>query len=118
MVYKLHYFWNALFIIHEIVCLMQPSSGSTCQTNSAFYQARTHSLLVSIVVVFALSWFPLNVLNIILDVKNIFQESKKKIGSNLLTFIFSVPKTNICSKSQDYSGPEDGLCSFKDEQDI
>ena len=32
-------------------------------------QARTHSLLVSIVVVFALSWFPLNVLNIVLDVK-------------------------------------------------
>ena len=37
-------------------------------------QARTHSLLVSIVVVFALSWFPLNVLNIVLDVKgDIFQ---------------------------------------------
>ncbi len=31
-------------------------------------QSRTHSLLVSIVVVFALSWFPLNVLNIVLDV--------------------------------------------------
>ena len=37
-------------------------------------QARTHALLVSIVVVFALSWFPLNVLNIVLDVKgDIFQ---------------------------------------------
>ena len=31
-------------------------------------QARTHSLLVSIVVVFASSWFPLNLLNIVLDV--------------------------------------------------
>ncbi|XP_059084396.1 neuropeptide Y receptor type 5-like [Tigriopus californicus] len=36
-------------------------------------QARTHSLLVSIVIVFALSWFPLNMLNIILDIHNIFQ---------------------------------------------
>ena len=35
-------------------------------------QSRTHALLVSIVVVFALSWLPLNVLNIILDVTNIF----------------------------------------------
>ena len=32
--------------------------------------------LVSIVVVFALSWFPLNLLNIILDVHNIFEVSK------------------------------------------
>ena len=31
-------------------------------------QARTHSLLVSIVVVFASSWFPLNLLNVVLDV--------------------------------------------------
>ena len=31
-------------------------------------QSRTHSLLVSIVVVFALSWFPLNALNIMLDI--------------------------------------------------
>ena len=31
-------------------------------------QARTHALLVSIVVVFASSWFPLNLLNIVLDV--------------------------------------------------
>lgn len=38
-------------------------------------QARTHSLLVSIVIVFALSWFPLNMLNIILDIHNIFQVS-------------------------------------------
>ena len=30
-------------------------------------QARTHSLLVSIVIVFALSWFPLNLFNLILD---------------------------------------------------
>ena len=36
-------------------------------------QARTHALLVSIVVVFALSWFPLNVLNLILDIHDIFQ---------------------------------------------
>ena len=36
-------------------------------------QARTHALLVSIVVVFALSWFPLNVLNLILDIYDIFQ---------------------------------------------
>ena len=36
-------------------------------------QSRTHALLVSIVVVFALSWFPLNLLNIILDVHNIFK---------------------------------------------
>ena len=36
-------------------------------------QSRTHALLVSIVVVFALSWFPLNVLNIILDIHNIFE---------------------------------------------
>ncbi len=35
-------------------------------------QSRTHALLVSIVVVFALSWFPLNILNIILDIHNIF----------------------------------------------
>ncbi len=34
-------------------------------------QTRTHSLLVSIVVVFALSWFPLNVLNIFLDVYSV-----------------------------------------------
>ena len=31
-------------------------------------QARTHSLLVSIVVVFASSWFPLNLLNIVFDI--------------------------------------------------
>ena len=31
-------------------------------------QARTHALLVSIVVVFASSWFPLNLLNVVLDV--------------------------------------------------
>ena len=31
-------------------------------------QARTHSLLVSIVLLFAFSWFPLNCLNIILDI--------------------------------------------------
>ena len=30
-------------------------------------QARTHSLLVSIVIVFAISWFPLNLMNLILD---------------------------------------------------
>ena len=36
-------------------------------------QSRTHALLVSIVVVFALSWFPLNVLNIVLDIHNIFE---------------------------------------------
>ena len=36
-------------------------------------QSRTHALLVSIVIVFALSWFPLNVLNIILDIHNIFE---------------------------------------------
>ena len=36
-------------------------------------QARTHSLLVSIVVVFALSWFPLNALNILLDIHHIFE---------------------------------------------
>ena len=34
-------------------------------------QSRTHALLVSIVVVFALSWLPLNSLNVILDVSNI-----------------------------------------------
>ena len=34
-------------------------------------QSRTHSLLVSIVVVFALSWFPLNLLNIVLDIVTI-----------------------------------------------
>lgn len=38
-------------------------------------QARTHSLLVSIVVVFALSWFPLNALNIILDLQHVFEAS-------------------------------------------
>ena len=36
-------------------------------------QSRTHALLVSVVVVFALSWFPLNVLNIVLDIHNIFE---------------------------------------------
>lgn len=36
-------------------------------------QSRTHALLVSIVVAFALSWFPLNVLNIVLDIHNIFE---------------------------------------------
>ena len=41
-------------------------------------QSRTHALLVSIVVVFALSWLPLNVLNIILDVSNIFSVSNQK----------------------------------------
>ena len=35
-------------------------------------QSRTHSLLVSIVVVFALSWFPLNMLNLILDINHNF----------------------------------------------
>ena len=46
-------------------------------------QARTHSLLVSIVVVFALSWFPLNVLNIVLDVKgDIFQVGTSTALSN------------------------------------
>ncbi len=40
-------------------------------------QSRTHALLVSIVVVFALSWFPLNVLGIVLDVRNIFPVRKR-----------------------------------------
>ena len=38
-------------------------------------QSRTHALLVSIVVVFAISWLPLNILNVILDVRNIFSVS-------------------------------------------
>ena len=41
-------------------------------TQSILLKNRT---LVSIVVVFALSWFPLNLLNIILDVHNIFEVS-------------------------------------------
>ena len=38
-------------------------------------QARTHSLLVSIVVVFASSWFPLNLLNMVMDVFSFFEKS-------------------------------------------
>ena len=38
-------------------------------------QSRTHALLVSIVVVFALSWFPLNILNIILEIYDIYEVS-------------------------------------------
>ena len=46
-------------------------------------QARTHSLLVSIVVVFASSWFPLNLLNIVLDVFGF-------MDLNLLVIIYSL----------------------------
>ena len=50
-------------------------------------QSRTHALLVSIVVVFALSWFPLNLLNIILDVHNIFEVSKLEKFVNVGSFV-------------------------------
>ena len=50
-----------------------PVDSATALANSRLQekikkQARTHSLLVSIVLLFAFSWFPLNCLNIILDV--------------------------------------------------
>ena len=46
-------------------------------------QARTHSLLVSIVVVFASSWFPLNLLNVVLDVFSFLEKN-----AMVRTFVF------------------------------
>ena len=52
-------------------------------------QARTHSLLVSIVVVFASSWFPLNLLNVVLDVFSFIY------GEALLVRFFDTKLLNI-----------------------
>ena len=53
-------------------------------------QARTHSLLVSIVVVFASSWFPLNLLNVVLDVFSfIYGEAL------LVRFLFNTKLSNL-----------------------
>ena len=55
-------------------------------------QARTHSLLVSIVVVFASSWFPLNLLNVVLDVFG-FMEMSLLVGI-YYTFVLKLPVLN------------------------
>ena len=55
-------------------------------------QARTHSLLVSIVVVFASSWFPLNLLNVVLDVFG-FMEMSLLVGI-YYTFVLKLPILN------------------------
>ena len=52
-------------------------------------QARTHSLLVSIVVVFASSWFPLNLLNVVLDVFSFIY------GEALLVRFFDTKLSNL-----------------------
>ena len=44
-------------------------------------QARTHALLVSIVAVFASSWFPLNLLNVVLDIFS-FMEKTPLVSKN------------------------------------
>ena len=57
-------------------------------------QARTHSLLVSIVVVFASSWFPLNLLNVVLDVFSFIY------GEALLVRFFDTKLSNLSCFNQ------------------
>jgi hypothetical protein len=61
---------------HQAECRDTPDTNApaySCLTGDERKKVLLPRIQVSIVVVFALSWFPLNILNLILDIHDIFQ---------------------------------------------